>query len=322
MNFSVLPPEINSMRIFAGAGPTPMLEAAAAWDGVAGELASSAALFNSMTSGLAAASWQGAASQAMMAAAGSYLACLNAVTAEAGQAATQARTMASAFEVVRAATVHPGLVAANRDGLLSLVRTNLFGFNTPAIAAAEAEYEQMWAADVAAMFDYHAEAAAALSQLTPFTQPLQNLAGLAAQLAGGTSSPAAAVPAATVRTLELNLGVANVGSGNLGMGNVGSGNFGNGNFGICNVGSGNFGNFNIGLGNLGSSNFGFGNAGSFNRGFANAGSRQPWVRQHGQQQHRHRPHGGQPDRHPAELGHEQYRPVQLGQRECRLLQFG
>jgi PPE-repeat protein len=39
MNFSVLPPEINSLRIFAGAGPEPLLAAAAAWDGLASELA-------------------------------------------------------------------------------------------------------------------------------------------------------------------------------------------------------------------------------------------------------------------------------------------
>ncbi len=33
MNFMVLPPEVNSARIYAGAGPAPMLAAAVAWDG-------------------------------------------------------------------------------------------------------------------------------------------------------------------------------------------------------------------------------------------------------------------------------------------------
>lgn len=245
---------------------------AAAWDGVADELASAAESFGSITSALADASWQGPASQAMIAAAESYIRSLNAVTACAAQTATRARTMASVFEAVRVATVHPALVAANRAGLLSLVRTNLFGFNAPAIASAEAEYEEMWAADVAAMFDYRAETAAVVSQLTPFTEPQQALAGLAARIAGGAGTPAAAVPAATVRTFAFSLGLANVGANNLGVGNVGSGNFGNGNFGTSNVGSGNHGSFNIGSGNLGSSNFGSGNAGSFNRGFTNAGN--------------------------------------------------
>ncbi|REO51940.1 PPE domain-containing protein, partial [Mycobacterium tuberculosis] len=35
MNFAVLPPEVNSARIFAGAGLGPMLAAASAWDGLA-----------------------------------------------------------------------------------------------------------------------------------------------------------------------------------------------------------------------------------------------------------------------------------------------
>jgi PPE-repeat protein len=218
MNFSVLPPEINSIRIFAGAGSAPMLEAAAAWDGLAGELASAATSFNSVTSGLAGASWQGAAAQAMTTAAAPYVGWLNAVTAQAEQAAIQARTVASAFEAVRAAIVHPAIVAANRAGLLSLVRTNLFGFNAPAIAAVEAQYEEMWAADVAAMFDYHAMGAAAVSALTPFAQPLQNLAGLVAGApAGAAPLPAAAVPAATYRTFNLFDGILDI---NIGTGGI------------------------------------------------------------------------------------------------------
>lgn len=38
MSFVVLPPEINSLRMFIGAGTAPMLAAAAAWDGLAEEL--------------------------------------------------------------------------------------------------------------------------------------------------------------------------------------------------------------------------------------------------------------------------------------------
>ncbi|WP_373156093.1 PPE domain-containing protein, partial [Mycobacterium marinum] len=33
MNFSIFPPEINSLRMFTGAGSAPMLQAAAAWEG-------------------------------------------------------------------------------------------------------------------------------------------------------------------------------------------------------------------------------------------------------------------------------------------------
>ena len=38
MNYSILPPEINSARIYFGAGSEPMLATAAAWDRLATEL--------------------------------------------------------------------------------------------------------------------------------------------------------------------------------------------------------------------------------------------------------------------------------------------
>jgi hypothetical protein len=46
---------------------------------------------------------------------------------------------------------HPGAVTANRVTLAALVATNFLGQNTPALAAAEAQYAEMWAQDVAAM---------------------------------------------------------------------------------------------------------------------------------------------------------------------------
>jgi PPE family len=51
MNFLVLPPEINSLRMFSGVGSEPMLVAAAAWDGLAEELGSAEDSFSSVTLG-------------------------------------------------------------------------------------------------------------------------------------------------------------------------------------------------------------------------------------------------------------------------------
>jgi PPE-repeat protein len=135
MNFVGLPPEINSLRMFSGAGSTPMLAAAAAWDGLASELGSAASSFSSVTSGLTGQAWQGAASAAMAAAAAPCAGFLNAAAAHASAASTQARTVACVFEAAHAATVHPMAVAANRTTLVQLVRSNLLGFNAPAIAA-------------------------------------------------------------------------------------------------------------------------------------------------------------------------------------------
>ncbi len=183
MNFSVLPPEVNSARLFSGAGSAPMLAAAGAWNGLADELASAASSFSSVTSGLTEQAWQGPASAAMAAAAAPYAGWLSAAAARATGAAGQARAVAEAFEAARAATIHPLVVAANRNGLVRLVTSNFFGQNAPAIAAVEAEYEQMWAQDVTAMAGYHAGASAAAAQLGPWQQSLHSLASrLAAAL--------------------------------------------------------------------------------------------------------------------------------------------
>ena len=58
-------------------------------------------------------------------------------------------------------TVPPPLIAANRVQLMTLIATNLFGQNTPAIMATEAEYSEMWAQDATAMYSYAANSAAA-----------------------------------------------------------------------------------------------------------------------------------------------------------------
>ncbi|MBS0526907.1 MAG: PPE family protein [Proteobacteria bacterium] len=63
-------------------------------------------------------------------------------------------TAAAAFEAAVAATVPPSVVAANRSQLQQLIATNFLGQNTPAILAAEQQYEQMWAQDVASMYGY------------------------------------------------------------------------------------------------------------------------------------------------------------------------
>ncbi|EUA88460.1 PPE family protein [Mycobacterium ulcerans str. Harvey] len=76
------------------------------------------------------------------------------------------------FEAAQAAIVHPAMVAANRNELVALVISNLFGQNAPAIAATEAVYEQLWAQDVAVMAGYHAGVSAIAQQLAPWQQAL------------------------------------------------------------------------------------------------------------------------------------------------------
>src|ERR1700722_12792403 len=173
MDFGIYPPEINSGRMYAGPGSGPMLAAAESWQGLAAELHSAATSYQSVISGLTTGPWLGPASASVAPAATSYIAWRNAAAAQAEETAAQAKTAASAYQTAFTSTVPPQTVAVNRSLLTTLVATNLFGRNTQKIAANEAQYAEMWAQDVAAMYGYAASSAAATS-LTAFTPPQQN----------------------------------------------------------------------------------------------------------------------------------------------------
>ena len=183
LDFAWLPPEINSARIFAGAGSGPLHVAATAWDGLAQDLQASASSFDSVIVGLTSGPWAGPASASMAAAATPYVGWLAAAAGQAAAAAAQARAAAAAFETALTATVHPAAVTGNRTTLSTLVATNFFGINAPAIAATEFQYVEMWAADVAAMLGYHSTSTSVAATLTQFDTPPVSLAGLS----GGVS---------------------------------------------------------------------------------------------------------------------------------------
>ncbi|HKI41576.1 MAG TPA: PPE family protein, partial [Mycobacterium sp.] len=180
MDYAAFPPEINSARMYAGAGSGPMLAAAAAWDGLASSLQSAASAYQSEIVTLTAGPWLGPAAASMGAAAASYLAWMRTTATQAEQTAAQAKASATAYETAFADTVPPPVVAANRSLVMALIATNLFGQNTPAIATAEAQYAEMWAQDAVAMYGY-AGAAAAATALTPFSPPPKTTNSGAAQ---------------------------------------------------------------------------------------------------------------------------------------------
>jgi PPE-repeat protein len=138
---------------------------------------------------------------------------------QAEQTAIQAKAAAAAYEVTFAAMVPPPVIAANRALLQALVATNLFGQNSPAIAATETLYAEMWAQDATAMYGYTGTSASATT-LTPFVPAPQTTNGTSAaastqtaasQLAStavqGLTSTAAtnATSAATLSDFEGNL---------------------------------------------------------------------------------------------------------------------
>jgi PPE-repeat protein len=153
MDFSTRPPEITSGRIYSGPGSGSMMAVAATWDRLATTLDGFAAECRSMPQP-----------------AKSYLEWLRATAIEARQAATQAQAAAIAYESAFAEVVPPLVIEANRAQRMELATTNHLAHAGPAIADAEAEYDQMWAQDTAAMHAY-AGASAAASALTPFASP-------------------------------------------------------------------------------------------------------------------------------------------------------
>ncbi|MGH3637061.1 MAG: PPE family protein, partial [Mycobacterium sp.] len=162
MDFGILPPEVNSARMYTGAGSGPLLAAAVGWDGLAAELYSAAASFGSIVGGLSGGPWSGPASASMNAAATPYVAWMSTTATQAEQVAAQARAAAGAYQAAFAMTVPPPVIAANRSLLMSLVATNVLGQNTPAIAACEALYCAMWAQDAVAMYGYAGASATSL----------------------------------------------------------------------------------------------------------------------------------------------------------------
>lgn len=202
-NFSWLPPEINSARIFAGAGSNPLFVAAQAWQGLAKDLQASASAFQSVIMGLANGSWSGPASTSMAAAAAPYVGWLSAAASKAQLAGDQARAAATAFETALLATVHPAAVTANRVLLKALIATNFLGQNTPLIAATEGGYVEMWAQDVGAMLGYQAGATSVAESLAPFSAPPIDLAGLASQVGAQVATAASSVVAPVTQGLAL-----------------------------------------------------------------------------------------------------------------------
>lgn len=179
LDFGLLPPEINSALMYSGPGSGPMLAAAASWEALAADLANTASGYLSVVTGLTDGPWLGGAALSMAGAATPQIAWLNGTAGQAEHAAAQAAAAASAYEAAFAATVPPPVIAANRVLLMELLATNFLGQNTPAIAATETQYLEMWAQDAAAMYGYAAESAAAAT-LPPFdpaapaTNPARN----------------------------------------------------------------------------------------------------------------------------------------------------
>jgi PPE-repeat protein len=166
-----------------------MMAAAAAWNNLAAELNTTASASQSVISTLTDDEWRGPSAAAMATAAAPYVGWMHTTAAAAQHAASQAMASAAAYEAAFAMTLPPPVIAANRAQLAALVATNFLGQNTPAIAATEAHYGEMWAQDAAAMYGYAGSSASA-GTLQPLADPAPttNPGGLGAQAVAVTQA--------------------------------------------------------------------------------------------------------------------------------------
>ena len=170
------------------------MAAASAWDSVAAELGTAATGYDSAISELTSSPWLGPAAQTMLAAVTPYVSWISAAATQAEETASQARAAAAAYETAFTLTVPPPVIAANRVTLATLVATNFFGQNTPAIAATEAQYLAMWAQDAAAMYGYAGSSALA-TELSRFIDPPNTTTPEAAGGQSAAVAQASATPA-------------------------------------------------------------------------------------------------------------------------------
>ncbi|WP_019695644.1 PPE family protein, partial [Mycobacterium avium] len=198
MFYGAFPPEFNSGRMYSGPGAGSFVAAATAWQNLAAELQSAAASYSTVLSGLTAGPWVGPSSLAMASAAAPYVAWMQQTAAQAAETAAQATAAATAYETAFAAHVPPAVITENRALLAQLVATNIFGQNTAAIAANEAQYGEFWAQDATAMDTYFAASATAANKLTEFGPAPKTTNEAAQPMQAAAVSSAASTPAANV----------------------------------------------------------------------------------------------------------------------------
>jgi len=186
----VFPPEVNSALMYSGAGSGPLMAAASAWNELAADLESTATSYQSVIAQLTGGPWLGPTATRMASAAAPYIAWLQGSSIQAAQTSGQASLAAAAYESAFAATVPPSVIAANRALLAALIATNFLGQNTPAIAATEAHYMEMWFQDGLTMDTYAvtSQQATALPQQTP--APTTSDGGASADGAAASQSTA------------------------------------------------------------------------------------------------------------------------------------
>lgn len=155
--WEAFPPEVNTGRLMVGAGPAPMLQAAAGWEAMAILLETQADELAGALANLTAV-WSGAASERAVQATMPMVVWLRTTAAQAQKRALQASAQASAYSVALAATPPIPEIEQNHVTNAVLNATNFLGINTVPIALNETDYlVRMWQQAAGAMTAYQAK---------------------------------------------------------------------------------------------------------------------------------------------------------------------
>jgi PPE-repeat protein len=157
MLWHAMPPEVNTGRLMTGAGPAPMLQAAAGWQSLAASLTLQADELAASLHALGEA-WTGQSSETALAAALPMVAWLHSAAAMAQLRATRATAQAAAYTQALATTPTLPDIAANHITNAVLTATNFLGINLVPIAFNEMDYfVRMWNQAAVAMDVYQAQ---------------------------------------------------------------------------------------------------------------------------------------------------------------------
>lgn len=156
MFYGAFPPEVNTGRLMAGAGPAPMLQAAAGWEALAVALETQAVELAASLSELSA-NWSGMGSERAVTATMPMVTWLHTTAIQAQKRAMQALAQAESYTLALASTPQLPEIEMNHVTHGVLESTNFLGINTVPIGFNEADYARMWALAGTVMTTYSAE---------------------------------------------------------------------------------------------------------------------------------------------------------------------
>lgn len=197
--WGAFPPEVNTSRLMAGAGPAPMMQAAAGWEALAISFETQADELSASLVSLAQ-MWQGMGSEQAIRASTPMVGWLRMISLQAHKRAIQASAQASAYSTALASTPQLPEIELNHLTNAVLNATNFLGVNTVPIALNEADYVRMWEQAATVMTGYEAETVLNAT-FEPIAPPMPIVLPGAAEsaLAVGMSSAAPMTGSAAVR---------------------------------------------------------------------------------------------------------------------------